>query len=228
MRAAVAAIDEVVAPAPPRLPAVVEVALDPPADVACALVSPSWTGDLRLSAGGAVYASITGAKSTVIVPQGRAAAFVTVDAPLALRGVLPEPRLFLAKPLPLGGFIADRTGRNDAVLLAGNLAFAVLLAGAARAEAVILAFVALGLASGIAAGPIMSLPVRVLPPEMRAVGMGMFFTLFYLLVVLAPWVAGHLATFAGSARITFDFGAAMLAACCLLTLAFIRLSRRPM
>ncbi len=134
----------------------------------------------------------------------------------------------VAVSVPLGGFIADRTGRNDAVLLAGNLAFAVLLVFAARAEAVIFAFVALGLASGIAAGPIMSLPVRVLPPEMRAVGMGIFFTLFYLFVVVAPWVAGHLATWAGSARITFDFGAAMLAACCVLTLAFIRLSRRPM
>jgi MFS family permease len=134
----------------------------------------------------------------------------------------------VAVSVPLGGFIADRTGRNDAVLLAGNLAFAVLLVFAARAEAVILAFVALGLASGVAAGPIMSLPVRVLPPEMRAIGMGIFFTLFYLLVVLAPWVAGHLANLAGSARITFDFGAAMLAACCVLTLVFIRLSRRPM
>jgi hypothetical protein len=70
------------------------------------------------------------------------------------------------------------------------------------------------------------LPVRVLPPETRAVGMGMFFTLFYVFAVLAPWVAGHLANAAGSARITFDFGAAMLAACCMLTLVFRRVATK--
>ncbi len=68
----------------------------------------------------------------------------------------------------------------------------------------------------------MSLPVRVLPPETRAVGMGLFFTLFYVFVVLAPWVAGHLANAAGTARVTFDFGALMLVACCALALAFGR------
>ncbi len=128
----------------------------------------------------------------------------------------------VAVSVPLGGFIADRTGRNDTVLLAGCLGFAVLLVLAARTQAVIPAFIALGLVSGIAAGPIMSLPVRVLPPETRAVGMGLFFTLFYVFVVLAPWVAGHLANAAGTARVTFDFGALMLVACCVLALAFGR------
>jgi MFS family permease len=122
--------------------------------------------------------------------------------------------------VPLGGFIADRTGRNDSVLLSGCLGTAVLLVLAARTDAVIPAFIALGLVSGIAAGPIMSLPVRVLPPETRAVGMGLFFTLFYVFVVLAPWAAGYLANAAGTARITFDFGAIMLIACCALTIAF--------
>ena len=132
----------------------------------------------------------------------------------------------VAVSVPLGGFLADRTGRNDTVLLAGCLGFAVLLVFAARTEAVIPAFIALGLVSGIAAGPIMSLPVRILPPETRAVGMGMFFTLFYVFVVLAPWVAGHFATAAGTARIAFDFGAAMLVACCALTWGFRKVAVR--
>jgi hypothetical protein len=45
-------------------------------------------------------------------------------------------------------------------------------------------------------------------------------------VVLAPWVAGHLATAAGTARIAFDFGALMLVACCALTLGFRRVAVR--
>ena len=132
----------------------------------------------------------------------------------------------VAVSVPLGGFLADRTGRNDTVLLAGCLGFAVLLVFAARTDAVIPAFIALGLVSGIAAGPIMSLPVRVLPPETRAVGMGMFFTLFYVFAVVAPWIAGHLANAVGTARITFDFGAVMLIACCVLALAFGRVTAR--
>jgi len=132
----------------------------------------------------------------------------------------------VAVSVPLGGIIADRTGRNDTVLLAGCLGFAVVLAFAARTDAVIPAFIALGLVSGIAAGPIMSLPVRVLPPETRAVGMGIFFTLFYAFVMLAPWIAGHLANAVGTARITFDFGALMLVTCCALTIAFSRMAAK--
>ena len=132
----------------------------------------------------------------------------------------------VAISVPLGGFVADRSGRNDTVLLAGCLGSVVLLAIAARTDAVIPAFVALGLVCGIAAGPIMSLPVRVLPPETRAVGMGMFFTLFYIFVVLGPWIAGLLANAAGSAHVTFDFGAAMLLACCALVLAFRKVAAK--
>src|SRR6266699_582873 len=38
--------------------------------------------------------------------------------------------------------------------------------------------------------------------------------LFYLFVVVAPWVGGWLAGWSGSARVTFDLGAAMLVAGC--------------
>jgi hypothetical protein len=79
-----------------------------------------------------------------------------------------------------------------------------------RTGAVIPAFVALGLVGGLSAGPIMSLPARVLTPPVRAVGMGIHFTLFYAFVVAAPIVAGVLPTRIGAA---FDFGAFMLTLC---------------
>jgi MFS family permease len=166
----------------------------------------------------AAMAMIFGFGTTLLVERGWTPTAASSATSLVL--------WLVAISVPLGGFFADRTGRNDTVLIAGCLGSAVLLIFAARTEAVIPAFIALGLVCGIAAGPIMSLPVRVLPPETRAVGMGMFFTLFYVFVVLGPWIAGHLANAAGTARATFDFGAAMLVACCALTIAFGRVTAK--
>jgi len=120
----------------------------------------------------------------------------------------------VALSVPLGGFLADRTGWDRTVLLGGFLAFASMLLVAARADAVLPAFVGLGLVCGIPAGPIMSLPTRVLMPQTRAIGMGVFYTLFYLAIVLGPWIGGYVASMAGDWRVTFDLGAVMLLACC--------------
>jgi MFS family permease len=128
--------------------------------------------------------------------------------------------------VPIGGLLADRSGRTEAVLLAGCLAFAAALWLATRTDAVVPAFVAIGFACGLAAGPILSLPVRVLRPETRAIGMGIFFAFFYLLVVIAPWLAGALAKMVGTSRVAFDLGAAMLVLCCLGLWVFRRLAAR--
>jgi MFS family permease len=83
-------------------------------------------------------------------------------------------------------------------------------------------FVALGLAGGIAAGPIMSMPSAVLSPGTRARGMGVFFTLFYLGVVAAPLIAGWMAEVSGHAGVAFTFGAFMLMVACLVLMIFRR------
>ena len=128
--------------------------------------------------------------------------------------------------VPIGGFLADRTGKPIAIMLAGFALFAIALLTAARTDAVIPAFVALGLVGGLSAGPIMSLPAGILPPQWRAVGMGIYFTLFYLFVVSAPIVAGILSSRAGTAAVAFDFGAFMLALCFPAYWAFNRLAAR--
>jgi MFS family permease len=128
--------------------------------------------------------------------------------------------------VPIGGFLADRTGKPIAIMLAGFALFAIALLTAARTDAVIPAFVALGLVGGLSAGPIMSLPARILTPQWRAVGMGIYFTLFYLFVVSAPVVAGILSSRAGTAAVAFDFGAFMLAMCFPAYWAFNRLAAR--
>jgi MFS family permease len=128
--------------------------------------------------------------------------------------------------VPLGGVLADRTGKPVAIMMSGFVLFAIVLLIAARTDAVIPAFVALGLAGGLSAGPIMSLPAGILTPQWRAVGMGIYFTLFYLFVVVAPIIAGALSSRIGSAAAAFDFGAFMLGLCFPAYWAFTRLALR--
>jgi MFS family permease len=69
----------------------------------------------------------------------------------------------------------------------------------------------------------MSLPARVLRPATRAIGMGLFFTVFYASMMLGPIVAGACAKWAGSAAAAFDFGAAAILACPVLLWGFNRI-----
>ena len=71
----------------------------------------------------------------------------------------------------------------------------------------------LGIVCGVPAGPIMSLPARVLGPETRAVGMGIYFTVYYVGMFVAPAAAGWLAARLGGASAAFDFGAAAVSVC---------------
>jgi predicted MFS family arabinose efflux permease len=92
-----------------------------------------------------------------------------------------------------------------------------------RSGAVVLTVIALGLISGLPAGPIMSLPARALQPQTRAIGMGLFFTIFYACMMLGPVVGGALAKWTGSVAAAFDFGALMMLACPLVLWGFSRI-----
>ena len=115
--------------------------------------------------------------------------------------------------VPFGGWLADRTGRPQTILVTASLVFAALMILLPRTDAVIATIVGLGLIAGQPAGPIMSLPARVLQPATRAIGMGLFFTMFYGCMMLGPAVGGALAKWAGSSGAAFDFGAAMILLC---------------
>jgi hypothetical protein len=78
---------------------------------------------------------------------------------------------------------------------------------------------------GQPAGPILSLPAQVLAPANRAIGMGIFYTLYYATMMLGPIVGGACAKWAGSAVGAFDFGAVTLLACPLLLWGFNRIAQ---
>jgi predicted MFS family arabinose efflux permease len=125
--------------------------------------------------------------------------------------------------VPLGGLLADGSGRPSLVLTAGCIVSAMLMFALPRSDAVIPIIVALGLIFGLPVGPILSLPARVLQPQTRAIGMGIFYTLYYATMMLGPVVAGAVAKSTGSAASAFDLGATVILACPALLWVFNRL-----
>jgi MFS family permease len=131
--------------------------------------------------------------------------------------------------VPLGGILADRLRFHTFFVIAGCLASAVLLLLASREPNLILLFAMLGAVAGLPAGPIMSLPSRVLARGSRAIGMGAFYSVFYAAMVVGPALAGWLAALRGSAAVAIDFGALLLLGCVPGIWLFHRLTvaRRP-
>ena len=126
--------------------------------------------------------------------------------------------------VPFGGVLADRTGRPYLVLVAGCVAFALVMVMLPRSgAATLMTVIALGLICGQPAGPILSLPARVLQPGTRAVGMGIFYTVYYAAMMLGPVVGGACAKWTGSADAALDFGAVTVLACPIMLWGFNRI-----
>lgn len=127
-----------------------------------------------------------------------------------------------ALSVPIGGYLAERTGSRNAMLVAGCLAFAALVLALWRGSETLPTLVALGLVCGLPAGAIMSLPTRALTPSTRAVGMGLFYTVYYATMLVAPWLGGKFALWTGSAGAALGLGLATLLACPILLWEFER------
>lgn len=111
---------------------------------------------------------------------------------------------------PLGGFVADRTGRRDLMLVLVTVGFGITLSLSAEVSSPYILFALVGFISCLAAGPIMSLPAQVLTPGNSSLGMGVFFTVYYVAIAIGPILAGAVADALGTARAAFHFGTGML------------------
>lgn len=113
--------------------------------------------------------------------------------------------------VPFGGMLADRTGRTGAIILIGLTSFAVLMPVLSQVSVVgvTVIFILVGALFALAAGPIMSLPSEVLTPEARTFGMGVFFTIYYVVMMVAPRIAGSLVDWTGQTGWAIIFGAMM-------------------
>ena len=92
-------------------------------------------------------------------------------------------------------------------------------------DAPLAAFAVVALAIGVPAGLIMALPAQVLRPESRGVGMGVFFTCYFVAMAILPGAAGLMRDISGSPATPALFAAAMVLAS-LLGLAFFHAARR--
>jgi predicted MFS family arabinose efflux permease len=125
--------------------------------------------------------------------------------------------------VPLGGFLADRCGRPELILVGGCIAFANAAGDATARQHGIAERHRAWLGVRLAGRAVLSLPARVLQPATRAIGMGVFYTVYYATMMLGPAVGGACAKWAGSASAAFDFGAAVLVICPVILWAFNRL-----
>jgi predicted MFS family arabinose efflux permease len=123
------------------------------------------------------------------------------------------------------GRIADRTGRHATVLWVCLSIGIVSLLLLQHGEWAIALSVAFGLFCAAPAGIVMSLTAQSMAPQRRAFGMGVFLSVYFLIVTVAPPVAGWLFDRTGKPFTAIVFAAGLFAATGLGFSAFAPLKR---
>jgi len=129
--------------------------------------------------------------------------------------------------IAIGGWITDRTGRVNTIIILGVLACGGFILMVAQDSFLWVAVVGFGIGFSLWPGAIMSLPAQVLSPDSRATGFGVFYTVFYGMVTFLPPIAGWLRDVTGTATAPLYFGAACFVAP-LVPLALLRLAQRSL
>jgi len=111
--------------------------------------------------------------------------------------------------VPLGGLLVEQTGRPMLLTMVGLTLTAMAIVAVAAAGEARWVIALAGFIAGLPAGAIMAMPARVLRPQNRAVGMGLFFTWYYLAMALMPSIAGMLRDLSGDPRMPLFFAAAL-------------------
>jgi len=132
---------------------------------------------------------------------------------------------FTILAIPSGGYLVHRSGRPIAAIVGCALVAALALVLFVDGVFPTIFCLLFGVAVGPLSGAILSLPARVLGPHQRAVGLGLFYTCFYVLMAVGPLVVGHLQDVWGSPSVGLIAGAVLLAATVPLCLSFVVLSK---
>jgi len=112
--------------------------------------------------------------------------------------------------IPLGGYLADRTGKRDLLFWGGCLAAAAAIAMVPVMDPVEL-WVVLSAILGFTVGMVMALPGEVLSPESRATGLGLYYAIYYAGTGILPAIAGWIQDTTASTTFVIWFSAACLA-----------------
>ena len=128
--------------------------------------------------------------------------------------------------LPMGGWFAEHIGRPVATMLVSFIAIAIVIWMIPLTSAYVVMFAILGVIFGPAGGLIMALPARVLRNENRAVGMGIFFTIYYIGMGIFPAIAGYTRDVSGNPAAPFWFAGIMILLAMLALLSFAVVVRK--
>jgi predicted MFS family arabinose efflux permease len=131
---------------------------------------------------------------------------------------------FTILAIPSGGYLVHRSGRPVTAIVACSMIAAAALALFVAGVHPTISCLIFGIAVGPLSGAILSLPSKVLGSRERAVGFGVFYTCFYILMAVGPLAAGHLQDVFGSPSAALIAGAALLVAIVPLSLTFVFLS----
>ena len=94
--------------------------------------------------------------------------------------------------IPVTGYIVQKWGHANTVIVATLLGGALVCLLIAQANAWMVLFLVFSVVAWAPAGPIFTLPVAHLNADNRAIGMGIFLSYYYLGVGLFPSLAGWL------------------------------------
>jgi MFS family permease len=126
-----------------------------------------------------------------------------------------------------GGILADATGRPFTILTVGNVVMFGSILMFPTTGSPLLMLIAIGFATGLPSGIYMAFAARSLAPKTRALGMGLFFTLYYVIFAGAPWLGGALIDRFGGTGVTFTFGAILVVLAFLASLSHQMMLREP-
>lgn len=131
--------------------------------------------------------------------------------------------------VPLGGILADRTGRRDTVIAVSLLSYIVLMPMTLviPVTAVPAIFIVVGFVFGLGAGPVVGMPANVLTPGARAFAMGVYYAIYYAWMMSVPPIAGAVADKVGRTGVVFVLGAVLLVAALVALGLFRRASPAP-
>jgi MFS family permease len=128
--------------------------------------------------------------------------------------------------VPLGGLLSDRSARPNAMILLGCGVGAALILWLPMMPSAMLGLLLLGAAAGAVPGALTSLLPRALEPERLAVGLGVSYTTFYLVMAAGQPAAGLARDLTGDPAAPVFFAAAAMAATALGLGVFRLIERR--
>ena len=115
--------------------------------------------------------------------------------------------------LPLGGYLANNVRTPDTVMMGGLIASILLGAFLPFSPLPLPSFALFGFALAMAAPVVAALPARVLAPEARGPGFGIYYLWYFGGMPVLIALAGLLRDATGSATASLEFAVAMLVVC---------------